>query len=63
MGGRGKEEQKGAGSFIGAGREAQRARRMNRNMQQHGVGWGELLERLRYQGYKRLPGSNEDDIR
>lgn len=44
-------------------REAQWARRVNRNMQPAGVRTGrESLKSPRHQGWERLPGPSEDNI-
>lgn len=62
-----KEQEEGeragkTGSGIcGERKEVQRTR-MNGNMQQQGLGTGELLEISRHQGNERLPGPSGDDL-
>lgn len=66
MSGRGEEKGKRgtrSGKEGDNRREDQWARRMNRNMQQYGVGGpGEPLESPIHQGYERLTGPSGDDF-
>jgi hypothetical protein len=48
---------------AGAGREAQRVKRMNRSKQHQGERWGDPLESIRDQGGENLSGLKGRNLR